>query len=189
MSVQPNRNSQTTLQKGRSLFSVASGFCRDRSGTNAIEFGIVSIPFFALLGAIIEVSMAFFAGQLMDTGLNDAARLIRTGQAQTQSFSAARFKQEVCNRIPALLDCVNGLTIDVRVATNFSGVDFSVPTANGNFDASKAQFNSGGSSSIVVARAFYSWPSFTNLLGSSLSNQANRTILLVSTATFRNEPF
>lgn len=164
-------------------------FIKDRSGANAVEFGIVALPFFALMMAIIEASMAFFAGQLLDTGLNDAARLIRTGQAQASAYDAARFKQEVCNRIPALITCNASLTIDVRVATSFSTSNFTVPTASGNFDSTQTQYNIGGSSSVVVARAFYKWPSFANLLGSSLSNQADKTILLVATSAFRNEPF
>lgn len=162
---------------------------RDRRGVTAVEFGIVALPFFALLMAIIEAAMAFFAGQHLDTGLNDAARLIRTGQAQAGAYDAARFKQEVCNRIPALINCNGSLTVDVRVPTSFSSANFSIPTASGNFDPAQTQYNIGGSSSVVVARAFYKWPSFANLLGSSLSNQADKTILLVSTAAFRNEPF
>lgn len=164
-------------------------FLRNDEGSNAVEFAIVALPFFALLTAIIEAAMAFFAGQVLDTALNDAARLIRTGQAQAQSFTAAQFKQEVCNRSPALIKCSNDLAVDVRVYSSFSTTSFSIPTTNGNFDPTKTQYNIGGSSSIVVARAFYTWPSFANLLGSSLANQENKKILLVSTASFRNEPF
>lgn len=189
MSVQVKELSETAGWRHGGLATITRLFCRDRSGANAVEFALVSVPFFALMFAIIEASMAFFAGQLLDTGLNDAARLIRTGQAQSQSFDAVRFRQEVCNRIPALIKCSGGLTIDVRVATSFATTDFSVPTLNGNFDPAQVQYNLGGSSSVVVARAFYSWPSFANLLGSSLSKQADGTILLVATSTFRNEPF
>lgn len=164
-------------------------FERDESGANAIEFGLVAIPFFALMMAIIEAAMAFFAGQVMETALRDAARLIRTGQAQAQgSFNAAAFKTEVCNRIPALLQCT-GLSVDVREYNSFAAADFNSPTSGGNFDPSQVQFDIGGPGSVIVARAFYEFPSFANILGSSLSRQANGKILLVSTSTFRNEPF
>lgn len=185
---QKQARGRTASEHIAGFFSPARRFARNERGVTAVEFGIVALPFFALLFAIIEASMAFFAGQLLDTGLSDAARLIRTGQAQSQGLTAAQFKQKVCDSIPALITCAN-LTVDVRVATDFSSTDFSVPKKNGNFDATQAQYNAGGSSSVVVARAFYAWPSFANLLGSSLSNQANGTILLVSTAAFRNEPF
>lgn len=185
---QKRANGQKASRRIACFLSPTRRFVRNDHGVTAVEFGIVALPFFALLFAIIEASMAFFAGQLLDTGLSDAARLIRTGQAQSQGLTAAQFKQKVCDRIPALIVCAN-LTVDVRVASNFSSANFAVPQKNGNFDATQAQYNAGGSSSVVVARAFYAWPSFANLLGSSLSNQANGTILLVSTAAFRNEPF
>ena len=187
MSKECDNGKAANKMTGRAL--LARHFLRDKSAAVALEFGFIALPFFGLLMAIIEAALAFFAGQLLDTGLSDAARLIRTGQAQAGAYDAARFKQEVCNRIPALINCASGLTIDVQVAATFSGANFTVPMAGGNFDASQAQYNIGGASSIVVARAFYSWPSFANVLGSSLSNQANGTILLVATSTFRNEPF
>jgi Flp pilus assembly protein TadG len=164
-------------------------FRHDQRGANAVEFGIVALPFFALVMAIIEAAMVFFAGQVMETGLRDAARLIRTGQAHsTAGFNQSAFKTAVCQRIPALLDC-SQLSVDVRTYTNFSSTSFAPPTSSGNFDPAQTQFNMGTGGSIVVARAFYSYPSFANILGSSLSNQANGRILLVATASFRNEPF
>ena len=38
--------------------------------------------FFALLFAIIELAMVFFASQVLETVTQDTARLIMTGQAQ-----------------------------------------------------------------------------------------------------------
>lgn len=162
---------------------------RNENGASAVEFGIVALPFFALVMAIIEAAMAFFASQVMETALRDAARLIRTGQAQSNNWTAAQFKQQVCQRIPALLDCANNLTVDVRSYSSFGSTDWSTPTAGGNFNPGGAQFNMGSAGSIVVVRAFYSWPSYANILGSSLANQANGTILLVASSAFRNEPF
>lgn len=173
---------------GRSA-RLAGRFRRDEGGANAVEFGLVALPFFALVMAIIEAAMAFFASQVMETGLRDAARMIRTGQAQTGNWTAARFKEEVCAHIPALLNCAASLTIDVRSYNSFSSADWSVPTSGGNFNPGGTQFNMGAAGSIVVARAFYAWPSYANILGSSLANQSNGTILLVASSAFRNEPF
>ncbi len=182
----------TYLLVGRGLRAVARAtrrFQRNESGANAVEFGLVALPFFALLMAIIEAAMAFFAGQILETALRDAARLIRTGQSHSQgTFNAAAFKTEVCNRIPAVVPCA-GISVDVREYNSFSAVNFNNPMSGGNFDPSQMQFNMGGSGSIVVARAFYEWPSLANILGSSLSRQPNGRILLVSTSAFRNEPF
>ncbi|MBZ0217058.1 MAG: pilus assembly protein, partial [Fimbriimonadaceae bacterium] len=73
------------------------------TGATAVEFAILAFPFLMLLLAVIEVGIVFFATQIMETGVEGAARLIRTGQAQ--QFSQAQFKLEVCDRISALFDC------------------------------------------------------------------------------------
>src|SRR3954469_3185420 len=74
----------------------------DRSGAAAVEFAMVAAPFLALVFAIMETAIVFFAGQALETAGADSARLIMTGQAQTQGFSQLQFKQAVCARIYAL---------------------------------------------------------------------------------------
>ncbi|MDO8534313.1 MAG: pilus assembly protein, partial [Xanthobacteraceae bacterium] len=84
---------------GRGLMRFARRLVRRDDGTTVIEFGIVVIPFFALLFAIIEIALVFYAGQVLETAVGDASRLIMTGQAQTGGFSQTQFKTEVCNRL------------------------------------------------------------------------------------------
>ena len=61
---------------------------RRQDGAAAVEFGIVVAPFLALLFAIIETAVVFFAGQALETAVADSSRLILTGQAQTQGLDA-----------------------------------------------------------------------------------------------------
>ena len=56
---------------------------------------IVATPFLAVLFAIMETAMVFFAGQTLETAVADSSRLILTGQAQTQALNQAAFK-ELC---------------------------------------------------------------------------------------------
>ena len=56
-------------------------FIDDRRGSAAVEFGILAIPFFLLVFAIIEVALQFFVAEILDTATSQAARLIRTGEA------------------------------------------------------------------------------------------------------------
>src|ERR1043165_2856334 len=82
-------------------------FARQDDGAAGVEFGIVAAPFLALMFAIMETALVFFAGQTLETAVADSARLIMTGQAQTQSFTATQFKSAVCARIGGLFDCTN----------------------------------------------------------------------------------
>lgn len=161
----------------------------DRSGATAVEFGIIALPFIALMGAIFESALCFLASQILDTAVADASRLIRTGQAQSACYSMAQFKTQVCNRLYVLFDC-SGLSIDAKVYTNFTTADTSMPIdGNKNFDSSGFTFVSGGSSDIVVVRAYYQYPLYFSKLGFDLANLSNGTRLLTGVSTFRNEPF
>ncbi|MEN3364062.1 MAG: hypothetical protein V7606_1336, partial [Burkholderiales bacterium] len=91
-------------------------FRRNRRGSAAVEFALVAPVFFALLFAIIETAIVFFAGQVLETVTQDSARLILTGQAQTAAYTQADFKRVVvCGPlINVLFDCTNGIYVDVQ---------------------------------------------------------------------------
>jgi Flp pilus assembly protein TadG len=111
-------------------------FRRDASGVTAVEFGLVALPFFAVLFAILEVSLAFWTSQVMESMVADASRQVYTGQFQqaNQGKSAAQmaeaFKDLICgtsvvdgrkvNRF-GLFDCHGKLQVDVRAYTSFQG--------------------------------------------------------------------
>src|ERR1700720_2101286 len=88
-------------------------FRRNRRGSAAVEFALVAPVFFALLFAIIETAMMFFASQVLETITQDSARMILTGQAQAGGFSQAQFQSYVCSQIPALFTCAN-VYVDVE---------------------------------------------------------------------------
>jgi Flp pilus assembly protein TadG len=171
-------------------------FRRDQTGATAVEFGLVAAPFLALMFAIIETAMVFFAGQTLEMATADASRLILTGQAQnnpdlkdkTPEEKHAAFKQEVCNRIKALLDCGSAdFMVDVRPASFFATGDLSKPTVNGKIDPDfKAGYQPGSGGEIVIVRVMYQWPIYVSL---NLANMNGSKRLLMATAAFKNEPF
>jgi Flp pilus assembly protein TadG len=168
---------------------VVRRFVRRKDGAAAIEFAMVAAPFLALVFAIMETAIVFFAGQALETAAADSARLIMTGQAQKSGLSQAQFKTEVCNRIFGLFDCMNGVQVDVRTYAAFSGIDNSKPIdGNGNLTVSPT-YSPGGPGDIVVVRLLYQWPVYVSLLGLNLSDMANNKRLIMATAAFRNEPY
>ncbi len=175
----------------RALFTRARRLKRDESGAVAMEFGFVAFPFFLLLFSIIEVSMAFFANQILDNAVSDAARMIRTGQAQAQGFSETEFKNQICTKLMGLFDCTGGkLQVDVKTFNSFADVAIPNPIDdqnNANYD--DFGYDHGGPETIIVARVYYEWPLFTNFLQTGLGNLANGDRLLAAVSTFRNEPF
>ena len=74
---------------------------------------MVAGPFLVLLFGILAVGLVFVGNMTLENAVDQGARLIRTGEAQSQGFDAARFKSEVCKYLIAPLSC-SGLKLDVR---------------------------------------------------------------------------
>lgn len=163
-------------------------FRRDSKAATAVEFGLVSVPFFALLFAIIETFLLFFASQAIETATSQAGRLVRTGQAQTAGLTAETFRDRLCDTLIALLNC-DRIMIDVRTYSQFEGVDLGRPIDEDGNLVEDFMFEPGQGGDIVVVRTFYEWPIFTNLLGLGLANLSNGRNLIAATTAFRNEPF
>jgi Flp pilus assembly protein TadG len=164
-------------------------FRRNRRGSAAVEFALVAPIFFALLFAIIETAIVFFAGQVLETVAQDSARMILTGQAQSAGFSASQYKTYVCSKISVLFDCANGIYVDVQSYPTFSGVSISPPVDAGKNFVPPNNYSPGGPGDIVVVRLFYQWPLFVTGLGLNIADLSGSKRLLTATAAFRNEPY
>ena len=167
---------------------VARRFARHQDGAAAVEFALVAVPFLALLFAILETALVFFAGQMLEAAVTDAGRLIMTGQAQ--GFSQADFKTQVCNRLAGgLFDCTNGVYVNVQTYSSYAAINTASPISNGQFDTTQMAYSPGVQGSIVVVTLYYEWPIYLSLLGGNLSNLNGGSRLLVATSVFRNEPY
>lgn len=160
----------------------------DRRGAVAMEFAIVSIPFFLLLFAILEMALMFFVGQVLDTATVSASRLIRTGEAKAQSLLQSQFKQKICDGMINLVDCDTRLYVDVQSYSSFGAYAPTSPLdKDGNITSTK--YTNGNKSEIVVVRTFYAWPVMFNLLTRSTTRLASGDQLLGAVVAFQTEPF
>jgi Flp pilus assembly protein TadG len=182
----------TQLAKGARRLAAAPAMrrlVRQQEGATAVEFALVAAPFLALVFAIMETAIVFFAGQALETAVADSSRLIMTGQAQSQGLDQAGFKNAVCAKIYGLFDCQNGVYVDVKKFTSFANVTMDSPI-DGNKDFKpNFTYQPGAACEIVVVRLFYQYPVYVSLLGFSMSNVNGGKRLLAATAAFRNEPF
>jgi Flp pilus assembly protein TadG len=163
---------------------------RDRSGSVAIEFSFIAIPFFMLLFGILEAGVVFFGNSMLEKATADAARLIRTGQAQAQSMTANQFHDYICTQVSPLLTCGANMQVDVEAFNSFGSVIIPPPiNSDGTLNNNLNHYAVGGPGDIVLVRTFYTWNIITPLLRPFFSNLAGGQRLLTSAATFRNEPF
>jgi len=164
---------------------------RNDRGAAALEFGLVAAPFLALLVALFQTAMVFFASRVLDEIVSKTSRYIMTGQAQQAGMSASGFAAYVCNQTLALFNC-DDFMINVQNYNSFSSVTTSTPalTFNGTGQVTNSwAWSPGNPGDIVVVQVMYQWPVVLGPLGFNLSNLSNGNRLLVSTAVFKNEPY
>jgi Flp pilus assembly protein TadG len=189
--MRPVRSALTNIATRLSQSALAR-FARNQRGATAVEFSMVMVPFLAILFAIMETALVFFATQSLETVAADSARLILTGQAQNGALDQAKFKDEVCKRVKGLFNCANKLFVDVRKFQNFASIAVPTPVdANGNLPQNQTDYTyqPGGPGDIVVVRLLYNWPIYVTFWNQGLTDMPGSNHLLVATAAFRNEPY
>ncbi len=189
----------------RKLNRLRKRFCKNQRGAAALEFAFVGGPFFFLMMGTLEAGMTLFSEHSIQQATTSASRLIRTGQAQDGGFSAADFKQRLCENLPSMLDC-GKVYINVEVRTNFTDtLDRTDASSDGqlNSDVTEgAAFEPGNAGDIILVETFYEWDLYTPFLmhlleanGTAqpaphwLANHGDDKRLVRGIAVFRNEPF
>lgn len=175
-------------------------FKKSNDGTAAIEFALLALPFFMILLAILEQGVFFLANRLIDIGVYQAAREIKTGQIRggETGMSEADFRSALCEKmVMRIFDC-NGLAIDVTQIGSWDNPP-AQPEYNpdGSVDQSTLGFAPGGKSTVNVIRVFYDWPTVLDWQrfgqGSAYSQKItafkNGTRRIVGSAAFLNEPY
>lgn len=167
----------------------SSRFSKDETGVTAIEFGLLALPFFAIIGAIMETALVFLASQVLDSAVNDSSRLIRTGQAHVANYDSVAYRAAICDGLYGLFDCAN-LKIKVSPVANFSGANIGATTdpITGAWTVTE-NYNHGIGADIILVEAYYKWPIALNLFDFNLANLPDNTRMLSSVRVFRNEPF
>jgi len=180
----------------------------DTQGMTAIEMAFVGPPFLLLLGAIFELGLTLTTQSVLDGAARDAARLIRTGQVQSQSSPMTVFQNLLCSEVSSVIsasDCANKVTFEVQVFSSFGAVSFTpcTQTASQTGNGTVCSFTPGSGSNIVGVQASYPRPFIIPWVGACLSggtcwaglgtasgnNPGTGSMTLTSTVIFQNEPF
>jgi Flp pilus assembly protein TadG len=186
---------------GNAACRFARRFRRHNTGSSAVEFAMVIGPFVGLLFAIMEVALVYSAEFFINNGAMKAGRLIRIGTAQTQHMSGPDFKKAVCADLPAFMDCMNKVVVDVRSFNSFEAAAQNLPNPlnpNGSLSNSFSQYKPGGPAQVVIVSLFYDWQlfaklpglgDFTGKLGLSLGNMPDGSRLISVSTAFRSETY
>lgn len=163
-------------------------FGGDRSGATAVEFAFIAPILIMMIFSVLELGMIFMLSSTLDTATTDTARTIRTG---TASATAAGFRDQICDRLGWMqTPCKTQLSVDVRTYSQFGGQSVPEPITAGTFDKTSLAYNVGKQGDIVLVRAFYEWKLLTPFLAfSGMRKLSDGTRVMMSSATFKNEPY
>jgi Flp pilus assembly protein TadG len=170
---------------------LARRFSRERKGSVAIEFGILAIPFIALIFAILESSLSFATQQLIANSVDRVSRDVRTGRLRAADLSGQKLHKLICTNIRLMApDGCPDLTVDLNTYPTFADVPTKIPfNGAGDIDETGFTVNPGGPSTVNHMRVYYRWPVMTDFMRKSMSNMPGGKTLLLTSATWRNEPF
>jgi Flp pilus assembly protein TadG len=167
---------------------------KSESGAAAVEFALVAFPFFYVMGSICETGIMLFAEYSIQAGVQEAARQIKTGQAQNSSLSAANFKTKICDITGIVIDCESKLTVYVRPASSFTALASLMPGymnvgAKPDGTPNPTSYSCGSPEQAAGVIATYDWE-FTMPFMTFLGNfNGGKTRRLAGVAIFQNEPF
>lgn len=179
---------------GEKSGSWQSKFLCDDRGATAVEFAMVAPVFFLVLGAIVETGLMLFTEYVLQSSVQEAARQVRTGQAQNASMSAATFKSKVCDMASIVMNCSSDVTVYVRAETTFAALQSVVPSylsVGTSYDgsASITSYDCGTPSEAVAIIATFDWDFVMPGMSAFGNVDSDHKRRLAGFAMFRNEPF
>ena len=164
---------------------------RDTHGATAVEFAMVALPFLMMLFGIIGVGLYFFTVFTMENAVEQASRLLRTGQAQKAGYTAAQFKNKVCEFVPGFVDCTSKVRVNVLSYADTTIPVGSLPKCLGNDGSlgAAATYDPGAASQVVLVWVCYEWELASKIPFLRLGDMSNGSALIQATTVFRTEPF
>ena len=165
---------------------------QDDRGVTAVEFGLLAVPFFTIVAGILQTSVIFLATQVLESAVQDASRLIRTGQVQTAGRDIEYFRGRICDRLFSLFPDCSGLHVRVN-EVSFRNMNIDPPvdpecTSSCEWSSSEV-WSPGPGKTTMMVQVYYRYPVLLQFGPLGMANLADGTRLLGTATVFENEPF
>jgi Flp pilus assembly protein TadG len=157
--------------------SLLKRFRKQEDGAAAVEFALIALPFFALIFAVFELAIFFFASRYVEDGLFNASRKVLTQRLPAGNV-CAEFKKELATNFTNWLDA-SKLVITAKPLSSFAGTEAAADFASGT-----CSFGAPGS--VVVLSVTYPYP-FNGFRFTSGSAKIGTNMPLFASTAFRVE--
>jgi len=164
-------------------------YFRQDDASASLEFALLFIPYLLLTLGIIEISLMFTAGTLLEGATSSAGRLIRTGQIQQASVEdpEAMFRDALCDYATVLINC-NEVEVEVIQLDSFADAATNSPQFDEDGNFVSQGFTPGGSNDRVLIRIAYRYRVITPMVGTLLAGEDGARLFL-STLVLQTEPY
>lgn len=175
--------------------NAGNGLANDEAGTTAIEFAIVAAPFLMFIFALIGCAFYFFVLSSVEKGMDQASRLVRTGQAASSNMTVDQFKEKICDSAGNWVRC-NKLQVFVNRFDDWASVtpqacvdDNKTVISNSAPGGSPIATYAGSASDIVIVTACYKWDLTSKIPFLKIGNMDDGSFMLQTATAFRSEPY
>lgn len=191
-----NPNSSFGTKLLRRWSRAGSDLTRDRSGSVAIEFAMLVLPFSVFIFMILETCLVFAAQEMLSNATDNVSRQLRTGQLRPDVITRDSVRNLLCQNLEVIVTSgCPGLKFDLRNGTFHELAEAAKqrPVVNDNGDATAGLnefvFQPGQSSTRNMLRVYYDWPILADFLRGQISSFQDGKVLLGAANTWQNEPF
>lgn len=166
----------------------------DRRGATAVEFALIALPFFALMGVIVQGAINVLAQQTLDATVGRAARLLRTGAFQDAadgSDPGQRMRRVLCGSAVIFFRC-DDVKIDLSTGGSFSQSQLAPAydtTAKNWASGFGSRFDCPAGNDVVSLRVAVPVLGPFSMLDFTGQPMPGGRQLVTSTAVFRTEPY
>jgi Flp pilus assembly protein TadG len=129
-------------------------FCRDRRAAAALEFAIVSTPFFLVLLCTMQIGVYYFVQSALDTGVLQTAQTLYSGFRTGTTANlpgASSLKSLVASKSGGLITNDATLSVEIQPITNLSSGSVAITDGVNNY---------GTTTSTLMLRAQAKVPAF-----------------------------
>jgi Flp pilus assembly protein TadG len=163
---------------------------RDRAGTVAVEFALVSFAFIGLLLFVLQLGFRLYAQIALDFATSRAARQLQVNATQTLTASLNTFRTVTfCPLLAPMLTCANVLITLRRIAQDYLNDSQANPPATSGTLTQPATFTPGASGALMLLQVSYVGPIMTWPLswGSVATYNGTTGSVIVSSMPYENE--
>lgn len=125
-------------------------------GATAVEFALVGPLFVLFVSSVMATGFSFFVLASLEDAVEAASRVVTLNRTSYHEFDIA-WKEAICDRLPAALDCAQNVEIHVATVGNARSVSCSVELESTNQNA-PAQSDGSGAETVFLVTVCYHLP-------------------------------